>query len=168
MKEMKPRERVFTALKRGTPDRIPWMENDIEEGLQERIMGTTDFTPGELCAKVGMDGFGYHFPMGGKVTAGQAMQAAAGFKESYYYPQKVTFDFVPPWIAEMGVTETGRTFVKRGLLTSNESLKLFDEYLPDRTILRAMKKCRSGLLNIRGIMRFLRGSAWDRPPCWKA
>ena len=131
MKEMKPRERVFTALKRGTPDRIPWMENDIEEGLQERIMGTTDFTPGELCAKLGMDGFGYHFPMGGKTTAGQAMQAAAGFKESYYYPQKVTFDFVPPWIAEMGITETGRTFIKKGLLTSNESLKLFDEYLPD-------------------------------------
>ena len=42
--------------------------------------------------------------MGGKATAGQAMQAAVGFKESYYYPQKVTFDFVPPWIAEMGVT----------------------------------------------------------------
>ena len=83
----------------------------------------------ELCEKLGMDGFGYHFPMGGKATAGQAMQAAVGFKESYYYPQKVTFDFVPPWIAEMGVTETGRTFIKRGLLTSNDSLKLFDEYL---------------------------------------
>ena len=61
-----------------------------------------------------MDGFGYHFPMGGQATAGQAMQAAVGFKESYYYPKKVTFDFVPPWIAEMGVIpETGRTFIKR-------------------------------------------------------
>ncbi|MGZ3494690.1 MAG: hypothetical protein ACXWM6_08570, partial [Thermodesulfobacteriota bacterium] len=109
---MKPRERILTALKRGTPDQVPWIENDIEEGLQERIMGTTDFTPGNLCEKLGMDGFGYHFPMGGKATAGQAMQAAVGFKESYYYPQKVTFDFVPPWIAEMGVTETGRTFIK--------------------------------------------------------
>jgi len=108
------------------------MENDIEEGLQEKIMGTTDFTPGELCAKLGMDGFGYHFPMGGKATAGQALQAATGFKESYYYPQKVIFDFVPPWIAEMVVIpETGRTFIKRGLLTSDDSLKLFDEYLPD-------------------------------------
>jgi len=128
---MKPRERILSALKRGTPDRVPWIENDFEEGLQERIMGTTDFTPGGLCEKLGMDGFGYHFPMGGKATAGQAMQAAAGFKESYYYPQKVTFDFVPPWIAEMGVTDTGRTFIKRGLLTSDDSLKLFDEYLPD-------------------------------------
>jgi uroporphyrinogen decarboxylase len=128
---MKARDRILTALKRGTPDQVPWVENDIEEGLQERIMGTTDFTPGDLCEKLGMDGFGYHFPMGGKATAGQAMQAAVGFKESYYYPQKVTFDFVPPWIAEMGVAETGRTFVKRGLLTSKDSLKLFDEYLPD-------------------------------------
>jgi len=132
MKEMKPRERILTALQRGIPDRVPWVENDIEEEIQEKIMGTTDFTPGELCEKLGMDGFGYHFPMGGKATAGQALQAAVGFKESYYYPQKVTFDFVPPWIAEMGVIpETGRTFVKRGLLTSDESLKLFDEYLPD-------------------------------------
>lgn len=132
MREMKPRERVLTALKKGTPDRVPWIENDVEEGLQERIMGTTDFTPGDLCKKLGMDGFGYHFPMGGKAVAGQALQAAAGFKESYYYPQKVTFDFVPPWIAEMGVIqETGRTFIKKGLLTSDDSLKLFDEYLPD-------------------------------------
>jgi len=128
---MKPRERILTALKRMTPDKVPWIENDIEEGLQEKIMGTTHFTPGELCEKLGMDGFGYHFPTGGKTSAGQAFQAAVGFKESYYYPQKVTFDFVPPWIAEMGVTEDGRTFIKKGLLTSPDSLKLFDEYLPD-------------------------------------
>jgi len=132
MKEMKPRERVLSALRRETPDRVPWVENDFEEGLQERIMGTTQFTPGELCEKLGMDGFGYHFPMGAQAVAGQALQAGASFKETYYYPQKVTFDFVPPWIAEMGVIpETGRTFVKKGLLTSNDSLKLFDEYLPD-------------------------------------
>ena len=132
MKSMKPRERVLTALQRRIPDRVPWLENDIEESLQERIMGTTEFTPGELCAKLGLDGFGGHFPMGGKVAAGQSLQAAPGFKEGYYFPQKITFDFVPPWIAEMGVIpETGRTFVKKGLLTSRESLQLFDEYLPD-------------------------------------
>ena len=132
MKNMKPRERVLTALMRGRPDRVPWIENDIEEGLQERIMGKTNFQPGELCKKLGMDGFGYHFPTGGATTAGQAMQAAVGFKESYYHPKKVTFDFLPPWIAEMGIIpETGRTFIKRGLLTSNDSLKLFDDYLPD-------------------------------------
>ncbi|MCX5913132.1 MAG: hypothetical protein NTV04_14525 [Deltaproteobacteria bacterium] len=132
MSEMKPRERVLTALRRGIPDRVPWVENDIEEQLQERIMGTTEFTPGELCAKLGMDGFGYHFPMGENAKAGQAMQGGTGFKQSYYFPQRVTFDFVPPWIAEMGViSETGRTFIKRGLLDKEDSLKLFDEFLPD-------------------------------------
>jgi len=132
MDKMKPRERVLTALKRGIPDRVPWMENSIEESLQERIMGSADFTPEELCAKLGMDGFGYHFPMGGQTKGDQALQAAIGFKEQYYYPSRVTFDFLPPWIAEMGVIpETGRTFVKRGLLTSEDSLKLFDEFLPD-------------------------------------
>lgn len=129
---MKPRERVLISLQRKIPDKVPWIENDVEEGLQEKIMGTTEFTPGELCEKLGMDGFGYHFPMGGKATAGQALQAAVGFKEAYYYPQKVTFDFVPPWIAEMGVIpETGRTYIKKGLLTTKDSLKLFDEFLPD-------------------------------------
>ncbi len=129
---MKPRDRLLTALKREIPDRVPWVENDIEEGLQARIMGKTDFTPGDLCAKLGMDGFGYHFPTGSQATAGQALQGAAGFKAGYYFPKKVTFDFVPPWIAEMGtIPETGRAFIKKGLLTSPESLRLFDEYLPD-------------------------------------
>jgi len=132
MREMKPRDRVLTALRLGTPDRVPWVENDIEEELQGRIMGTTEFTPGDLCAKLGMDGFGYHFPMGDKAKAGQALQGAVGFKQGYYYPERVTFDFVPPWIAEMGVIpDTGRTFIKRGLLDKEDSLKLFDEFLPD-------------------------------------
>ena len=132
MGSMKPRERVLTALKRGIPDRVPWIENDIDENLQVKIMGTTEFTPGDLCKKLGMDGFGYHFPLGGGATATQALQGAVGFKEGYYFPKKVTFDFVPPWIAEMGSDEkTGRTYVKKGLLTSKDSLKLFDQYLPD-------------------------------------
>jgi len=104
MGNMKPRERVLTALNRGVPDRVPWVENDIDENLQVRIMGAPGFTPGELCEKLGMDGFGYHFPLGGEATATQALQGAVGFKENYYFPKKVTFDFVPPWIAEMGIS----------------------------------------------------------------
>ena len=92
---MKPRERILTALRRGTPDRVPWIENDIEEGLQERIMGTTEFTPGELCEKLGMDGFGYHFPMGGQATAGPAMQAASSIKGADVLPEKGPPQFDP-------------------------------------------------------------------------
>ena len=133
MRDMKPRERVLTALNRKIPDRVPWFEISFDEKLQTRIMGTSDFTPGDLCAKLGMDAFGYRFPIGGEATSGPVMmELGAGLKEKYYYPQKVTFDFSPPFIAEMESTqETGRSFVKRGLLTSWESLKLFDEYLPD-------------------------------------
>jgi len=130
---MKPRERVMTALRLGQPDRVPWVENSIDEKLQMKIMGgRTDYSPGELCRALGMDGFGYHFPSGGAAAASQALQTGSSVKESFYHPRKITFDFVPPWIAEMGVVaETGRTFVKRGLLTSRDSLRLFDEFLPD-------------------------------------
>ncbi len=130
---MESRERVMIALKRGQPDRVPWIENEIEEFLQISLMdGRKDYTPGELCRKLGMDAFGYHFPSGGEGTHTQALQTKDSIKDAFYFPKKVTFDFVPPWIAEMGVVpETGRTFIKKPLLTSRESLKLFDEFLPD-------------------------------------
>ncbi len=129
---MTPRERVLAALNRQVPDRVPWVENDIEESLQVRLMGKAEYTPPELCEKLGLDGFGYHFPFKGQAVAGQALQAGESYKDSYYYPQKVTFDFFPPWIAEMGSDpSTGRTYVKKGLLTSRDSLELFEEFLPD-------------------------------------
>jgi len=130
--EMTPRERVLAALHRQQPDRVPWMENDIEEELQVKIMGgRTDFTPLELCEKLGLDAFGAHYPMG-QVADGQGLVTKETYKESYYYPNKVTFDFFPPWIAQMGKDPaTGRTYIEKGLLTSWDSLKLFDEFLPD-------------------------------------
>ena len=131
---MTPRERVMKALDRGQPDRVPWIENDIEEDIQIRLMGgRTDFTPGELCRALHIDGFGYHFPSGQEAQDGQSVQTTGKTgKEGWYYPNRITFDFTPPWIAEMGTVEkTGRTYVKRGLLTSRDSLALFDEFLPD-------------------------------------
>ncbi|MBI2941793.1 MAG: hypothetical protein HYY04_15285 [Chloroflexi bacterium] len=136
MAEMTPRQRVLTALARGTPDRVPWMENDVEETLQVRLMarltGKADYTPPEFCRALGLDAFGYHFPPAGQAMAGQSLQSTESFHSSYYYPTRVTFDFVPPWIAEMGSDpETGRAYVERGLLTSEESIDLFDQFLPD-------------------------------------
>lgn len=129
---MTPKERVMTALRRGQPDQVPWVENEVEEVLQIQIMGgRTDYTPGELCRALGMDGFGYHFPTGAAGSASQALQTSKSIKEAFYFPKKITFDFVPPWIADMGVEPSGRTFVKKGLLVDRDSLKLFDEFLPD-------------------------------------
>jgi uroporphyrinogen decarboxylase len=61
----------------------------------------------------------------------QALETPKSSKEAFYYPKKITFDFAPPWIADMSVDPSGRSFIKRGLLTGRDSLKLFDEFLPD-------------------------------------
>lgn len=36
---MIPRERILTALKIGIPDRVPWMEGIIEDGIASRLIG---------------------------------------------------------------------------------------------------------------------------------
>ena len=133
---MTPRERVLTALARGVPDRVPWMEGGIDESLQVRLMdGRRDFTPGELCRRIGMDAFGWSIPSGSAPRASQATFAGPKVaKAAFYHPTAVTFDFTPPWIADMGRdSRTGRVFVKRGLLTGRDQLDLFEEFLPDPT-----------------------------------
>jgi hypothetical protein len=129
---MTPKERVLTALRRGRPDQVPWLEGSFDEGLQARIMdGRTDFTPGELCRELGMDGFGYRFPTIGVGLPPQALKTPQSAKEAFYFPRRISFDFSPPWIAQMGVQPGGRNFIKKGLLVDRDSLALFDEFLPD-------------------------------------
>lgn len=129
MAEMTPRERLMAALRREQPDRVPWAEAGIDEALQVQLMGKEDFEPAELSAKLGLDAFGGAF-LKSPITW-QETKAEESFA-SYYYPDRITFDFVPPWIAEIGFSEeTNRKFVKKGLLTSREALSLFADYLPD-------------------------------------
>src|SRR5512133_2621133 len=135
--EMTPRERVLAFLRHEVPDRVPWAEAGVDLDLQVAIMGTPEFEPAELCRKLGLDGFGGGFlksitvPGNPGITDGQTTWTTEDFG-SYYFPTSITFDFVPPWIAEMGIGEsTGRRYVTRGLLTSRESLALFDKFLPD-------------------------------------
>ena len=129
---MTPKQRVMTALRRGQPDRVPWIEGGVEEALQIKLMdGRTDFTPGELCRTLGMDAIGFQLPSGGRAGYSQAYRTPTSAKEAFYHPSKIDFGFRPPWIAEMGVEPRGRTFVKKGLLVDRDSLRLFDEFLPD-------------------------------------
>jgi len=122
----------MTALHRRQPDQVPWIEGGFDERMQIRIMGgRTDYTPGELCRALGMDGFGFSFASGTAATSSWQQRSPAEVKEAFYFPKKITFDFRPPWIAEMGVDANGRSFVKKGLLVDRDSLKLFDEFLPD-------------------------------------
>ena len=129
MSEMTSRERVMAALRRELPDRVPWAEAGIDDALQVQLMGKADFDPPELCRKLGTDAFGGSFLK--SMITWQEPNTEDSFA-GYYYPDAITFDFVPPWIAEIGLSEeTRRKFVKKGLLTSREALSLFDEYLPD-------------------------------------
>ena len=91
-------------------------------------------------------------------------------KESYYYPKKITFDFVPPWIAKMGVdAATGRTFVEEGLLTSRDSLKYFDEFLPDPNHQARYDQVADMARNNTGrILRYFPASGSALPACSKA
>jgi hypothetical protein len=131
---MTPGQRVLAALRREQPDQLPWIENDIEEAIQGALMdGRSDFAPGELCRAPGMEGFGYRFPSGQSASDGRSMQTTGKTgEEAWYAPAGITFDFVPPWIADMGTdSAAGRTYVKQGLLTSRDALKYFDRFLPD-------------------------------------
>lgn len=129
---MTPKQRTMTALARGQADRVPWVEGHIDELLLIRLMdGRTDFTPNEVCRRMGLDGFGWHVPTGGPGAHTHGLQSAKSMKEHYYRPDRITFDFMPPWIAEMGSDPDGRSFVKKGLLVDRDSLRLFDEFLPD-------------------------------------
>ncbi|WP_028308743.1 uroporphyrinogen decarboxylase family protein [Desulfitibacter alkalitolerans] len=127
---MTSRERVMTALKLKEPDQVPFAESAIDEVLQVKLMGRDDFTPDELCELLGLDAFGYEYPSGGIAEAGEVIKSGTSH-EGYHNPQKITFDFIPPWIAEMEHGVGGRNFIKKGLIRDESSLSLMDEYLPD-------------------------------------
>ncbi len=99
---MTPKERTMMALMGDQPDQVPWVEAHVDEMLQIKMMdGHTDFMPNEFCRKISMDGFGW-FPSGGKGAHAHGLQFAASRKQFYYAPDRITFDFMPPWIAEIG------------------------------------------------------------------
>jgi hypothetical protein len=132
MGSMSPRERVLVALSHGLPDRVPWVENAIDEPMQLRLMGGHDFTPADLCRKLGMDGFGGTFPIPARDNEGRPLLASAGEVEAYHHPERVTFDFFNTYITETVSDATpGRSFLSRRLLDSREALNLFDRYQPD-------------------------------------
>ncbi len=60
MSQMTHRERVLAALNLEQPDKVPFIESKIDQGMQEKIMGTKDFTPPELAKKLNMDGFSFN------------------------------------------------------------------------------------------------------------
>ncbi|MFX4261114.1 uroporphyrinogen decarboxylase family protein [Pelotomaculum propionicicum] len=122
--ELTPRERVLTALLgKGEPDRVPWLEHDVQINFQLRIMGRSSFTPAELADSLGLDGFGFSYPCG------------------------VNFDFYPPMMAKKE-SFNGVEMVGQGLLTSNERLQ--DIILPDPDQPAVYKRVREWLNAYKG------------------
>jgi uroporphyrinogen decarboxylase len=132
MTTMTPRQRVLVALNHGVPDHVPWVENALDEPLQVELMAGTEFTPGDLCRRLGMDGFGGTFPIAGRDRAGNPFKRAQGHLDSYYFPDRVNFDFFNTYITETVSDATpGRSFLSTRLLASEDSLSLFSEFQPD-------------------------------------
>ncbi|MEZ4637696.1 MAG: hypothetical protein R2856_22530 [Caldilineaceae bacterium] len=52
---MNSRDRVLTALRRGQPDRVPWVEGGVDLPMQRKLMGRSDFLPEELNETLGLD-----------------------------------------------------------------------------------------------------------------
>jgi len=130
MSKMTPRERVLAALRLEQPDRVPWVDNGIDDRLQIQIMGGTNFTPGDLCRKLKLDGFGATFPIHGGYDPVEVSEEEIPFA-SYYYPENVNFDFFNTYLTETEDPDMGREFLTTRLIVSDESLSLLDTMLPD-------------------------------------
>lgn len=130
MSQMTSRERVLAALRLEEPDRVPWVDNGIDDPLQIQIMGGTDYSPGDLCRKLGLDGFGATFPIDGGFDPVAIPEDEAPFA-SYYYPEKLNFDFFNTYLTETEDPDMGRAFLTTRLIESEESLPLLDTMLPD-------------------------------------
>lgn len=130
MSKMTPRERVLAALRLEQPDRVPWVDNGIDDRLQIQIMGGANFTPGDLCRKLKLDGFGATFPIHGGYDPVEVSEEEIPFA-SYYYPENINFDFFNTYLTETEDPDMGREFLTTRLMVSDESLSLLDTMLPD-------------------------------------
>lgn len=151
-KSMTSRERVLTALTGGMPDRVPWLELRIDAPIQIALMGgRTDFTPAELCATVGVDGYGIAPLTPPLPVDRQTLNTAAYKQQAWYDPPLPSCRFYPPYIAVEGISATnGRTYVEHPLLKTPADLRLFDEYLPDPDDPRPYEKVQNWLAGHRG------------------
>ncbi len=130
MGKMTSRERVLAALHLEEPDRVPWVDNGIDNPLQVQIMGGTDYTPGDLCRKLHMDGFGATFPIHGGFGPPTLKEGEESFV-SYYYPEFLNFDFFNTYLTETEDPDMGREFLTTRLIESEASLPLLETMLPD-------------------------------------
>jgi len=101
---MIPRERVLTALKGGTPDRVPWVESYVHGGLVNKILGR-------------------------EVTPIKGARFAVEIHEKLCL-DNITYDFRPPIYAEKEM-RGDLEMIKTPWLKSWEDLEEMKKWLPD-------------------------------------
>ena len=52
---MNSRERVLTALRREQPDRVPWIESQVDPPMERALLGKDDYLPEEVNELLGLD-----------------------------------------------------------------------------------------------------------------
>lgn len=102
--QMKPRERVLTALKREIPDRVPWVENYIHTGLVNKILGR-------------------------KINPIKGTRLGTEIHEKLSI-DNISYDFRPPIYAEIEM-RGDLEMVKHGKLKTWEDLENLKKLLPD-------------------------------------
>lgn len=102
----------------------------MDEETAAALTGNPNFTPAEVCAAVGMDGFPYDMRPKGPPDP-SILLTGEFWQQSYYYPARPASRFFPPRIAVHGMDQDRRIFVEHGLMKEPKDLKLFDEWLPD-------------------------------------
>ena len=102
--KMIPRERVLTALKRGIPDRVPWVESYVHPSLVNKILGR-------------------------KVTPIKGARFAVELHEKLCL-DNITYDFRPPIYAEKEM-RGDLEMIKTPWLKTWEDLEAMKKWLPD-------------------------------------
>lgn len=129
-RSMTPRERLLTVLNGGMPDRVPWLEISVEEGLLKQVMDEQKvYHTDEVCAALGLDACGVTYR---QRVADTDKLTLAFQRDAYYRNYRHASYFHPPLMAEMAPEGVeGRVMLKRSLLKTPADLRLFDEFLPD-------------------------------------
>jgi len=111
--QMSPRERVMAALRREVPDRVPYIEIQVDQSLAQQIMG---------------------WPRTGAATGGSLRKNPYTAEEAKAISRKLAMDSVSfvlraPDFSIMGTGKDGRTFPVDGQIRSESDLERVQ--LPD-------------------------------------
>ena len=110
---MNRRERVLVALRGDQPDKVPFLETEVEDELTRELLGKDECQPHEIADLLGLDGFGVFvwppvYAESHKTGAGHAYQGRGLIQD---YADLKLLD--PPDPDDESLYEPVRALVKR-------------------------------------------------------